>query len=171
MPLRGGYMEVRSNNVVMIILSVGLTACCTNGSTIQAVNPVDPYESTNRKTYAFNQAFDATFLRPVAPVYKQVIPDGVRTKINNVYNNINMIPTVVNDGLQRDYKNFIKDTWRFTINSTLGIGGLFDLAATRFDLPPHSNDPGITFAKWGDTKSPYVVLPFVGPSTIRDGMS
>ncbi|OGV28454.1 MAG: ABC transporter [Legionellales bacterium RIFCSPHIGHO2_12_FULL_35_11] len=157
------------SSLAVITLSVYifiLASCCTQSG----VNINDPYESINRKTYQFNRAFDATFLKPLARLYKKIIPDTVRISINNIYNNINMIPTAINDGLQGDYKNVIKDTWRFVINSTLGIGGVFDLAATRFELPQHSNDLGLTFAKWGDKKSPYVVLPFLGPSTIRDGM-
>ena len=80
-----------------------------------------------------------------------------------------MLPTVANDVLQADWNATIKDTWRFIVNSTFGIGGIIDVAST-FSLPPHSNDIGLTFAKWGDKKSPYLVIPLLGPSTFRDGM-
>ena len=132
-------------------------------------NPDDPYEALNRKTYKFNQAFDATFLKPPAKLYQAIIPAQIRSGINNVYNNINMIPTVANDLLQAEWNSAIKDTWRFIINSSIGIGGIFD-PAEHCSLPLHSNDVGITFAKWGDKKSPYLVIPFLGPSTFRDGM-
>lgn len=79
-----------------------------------------------------------------------------------------MFPTVVNDLLQGQGTTAILDTWRVFINSTFGIGGLIDVAST-FGLAPHSNDMGITFAKWGDHKSPFIMVPFIGPSTIRDG--
>ncbi len=144
--------------------SLILSACITKGP-----NPDDPYESINREFYKFNMAFDATFLKPPARVYVAVVPAPVRAGVNNVYNNINMLPTVANDLLQADWNIAIKDTWRFAINSTIGIGGIFDPAST-FKLPPHSNDLGLTFAKWGDKKSPYLMIPFLGPSTFRDGM-
>lgn len=141
-----------------------LTACVTKGT-----NPDDPYEALNRKIYKFNIAFDTVILKPPARVYAAVIPARVRAGVNNVYDNVNMIPTVANDLLQADFNFAIKDTWRFIINSTLGVAGIFDPAST-FKLPPHSNDLGLTFAKWGDKKSPYIVIPLLGPSTIRDGM-
>ena len=138
--------------------------------TIYGDNPEDPFEPINRKTYAVNNLIDKNFLKPTAKVYKAVIPSFIRKGINNVYNNIAMLPTIANDLFQTDFNYAIKDTWRFFFNSTIGIGGFFDVAASSFKLPPHNNDLGITFAKWGDTKSPYVVIPLLGPSTIRDGM-
>ena len=141
-----------------------LSACATKGT-----NPVDPYEPFNRKVYKFNTVFDKYILKPPARVYVAVLPAQVRAGINNVYDNVNMIPTVANDLLQAEFNLAIKDSWRFIINSTIGIAGIFDPAST-FKLPPHSNDLGLTFAKWGDKKSPYLVIPFLGPSTFRDGM-
>lgn len=141
-----------------------LSACIKKGS-----NPADPYESINRKIHDFNMAFDATVLRPPAILYKTVIPAPIRSGLNNAYNNVNMLPTIANDLLQAEGNYAIKDTWRFLINSTFGIAGIFDVAS-RWGLPPHSNDLGLTFAKWGNKNSPYVVIPFLGPSTIRDGM-
>lgn len=143
--------------------SLLVTGCATQGT-----NPADPYEKFNRKVYKFNTAFDTIFLKPPAKLYIAVVPGPVRKSVNNFYNNLDLIPTVGNDILQAEGKWAIRDTWRFAINSTLGIGGLLDVAKT-FGLKPHSNDLGLTLAKWGDKKSPYLVLPFLGPSTIRDG--
>ncbi|WP_367606444.1 VacJ family lipoprotein [Legionella sp. W05-934-2] len=145
----------------LVVLS--LTSCIKRGP-----NPQDPYESLNRETHKFNVAFDATILRPPARVYKAMVPGPIRGSIDNAYDNIHMLPTVANDILQAQWRDAIKDSWRFLINSTLGIAGFFD-AATQMGLPPHSNDLGLTFAKWGDKNSPYIVIPFLGPSTIRDG--
>ena len=142
-----------------------LTSCIIS----KGSNPVDPYESINRKTHKFNKVLDTIILKPAAVVYKTIIPGFIRTGINNAYNNVNMIPTFANDLLQADWTNANKDAGRFVVNSTIGIGGLFDVAA-RYNLPERSNDLGITFAKWGDKNSPYIVIPFLGPSTIRDGM-
>lgn len=144
--------------------SLLLSGCITKGT-----NPADPYESINRNTHAFNMAFDSVLLKPTAKVYKAVIPTPVRMGVNNVFCNINMLPTVANDLLQADFNQALKDTWRFISNSTFGIAGIFDIAES-FGLPRRSNDLGLTFAKWGDKKSPYIVIPFLGPSTIRDGM-
>ncbi len=141
-----------------------LSACVTKGT-----NPADPYEPINREIHKFNMAFDATMLKPPAKFYKAVVPAPIRKGINNAYNNVDMIPTVANDLLQADFNQAIKDTGRFCINTTLGIAGIFDVAA-KFNMPPHYNDLGLTFAKWGDKHSPYLVIPFLGPSTYRDGM-
>lgn len=146
----------------LITTGLLLSACMHKGP-----NPIDPYESYNRKVHNFNMAFDATFLRPPARLYKAVVPARIRMGITNAFMNIDMIPTVANDILQADWRYTIKDSWRFFINSTFGIAGLIDVATT-FGLPPHSNDLGLTFAKWGDKSSPYFVIPFLGPSTIRD---
>lgn len=147
-----------------LLASTLLTACIHKGP-----NPADPYEKINRNIHRFNSGFDKFVLKPPAKVYKAVVPGPVRAGINNVYNNINMLPTVANDLLQGDLNYALKDSWRFIINSTFGIGGIFDAAST-CQLPPHSNDLGLTFAKWGDKNSPYFVIPFLGPSTFRDGM-
>ncbi|MDF1758002.1 MAG: VacJ family lipoprotein [Legionellaceae bacterium] len=151
-------------HVITIISILTLQSCALRGT-----NPVDPFEPINRKIYAFNSQVDKYILKPPAQAYTKIIPSRVRAGINNVYNNVNMLPTVANDILQNDMNSAIKDTWRFIINTSIGIGGIFDPAST-FSLPPHSNDLGLTFAKWGDKNSPYVVIPFLGPSTIRDGM-
>lgn len=144
--------------------SLMLMSCIHKGA-----NPDDPYEPINRKIHNFNMAFDATFLRPPAKLYKAILPSPIRASINNFYNNIYMIPTVANDLLQGEVRYAIKDTGRFVINSTLGLGGLIDVA-TPNNYPMRVTDLGITFAKWGDKHSPYIVIPFIGPSTIRDGM-
>ena len=150
--------------LTIIASNLLLLGCISKGT-----NPDDPFESINRKTHAFNMVFDKFILKPPAVAYKTLVPSFVRAGINNAYNNVNMLPTVANDLLQAEGNYAIKDTWRFIINSTFGVAGILDVAST-FSLPPHSNDLGLTFAKWGDKKSPYFVIPLLGPSTIRDGM-
>ncbi len=143
--------------------------CCLLGCVARGPNPIDPYENINRKIYGFNNKFDQYILQPPTKLYIAAIPAPMRAGINNIYNNINMIPTVANDVLQAEFEQAILDFWRFVINSSMGIAGIFDVAS-QCKLPPHENDLGITFAKWGDKKSPYIMIPFLGPSTIRDGM-
>ncbi|KTD10687.1 lipoprotein VacJ-like protein [Legionella gratiana] len=154
---------MRFISVISFTSSLILSGCVCKGT-----NPADPFEPFNRKVYKFNTALDHLFLKPPAKVYRAVIPAPVRKSINNFYNNLDLIPTVGNDLLQAQGKWAIRDSWRFIINSSLGVGGLFDVAKT-FGLPPHSNDLGLTLAKWGDKNSPYLVIPFLGPSTLRDG--
>lgn len=152
----------------MRLISISLAGSLALAGCVCGTNPADPYEPFNRKVYKFNTVFDNIFLKPPAIIYKSVLPAFVRKGVNNFYNNLDLIPTVGNDLLQAEGKWAIRDTWRFVINSTLGIGGILDVAQ-KFSLPPHSNDLGLTLAKWGDRNSPYLVLPFLGPSTIRDG--
>ena len=146
-----------------VATTLTLTSCTHNGT-----NPADPYEPFNRKVYNFNNAVDSALLKPTAKLYKTMLPRFVRKGVNNFFNNLDMIPGVANDLLQAEGKWAIKDTWRFFINSTFGIGGLIDVAE-KWSLPPHYNDVGLTLAKWGDKNSPYIVIPLLGPSTIRDG--
>ena len=143
---------------------------CLQGCKLTGSNPEDPYEPINRKTFKFNQGLDHVLLKPVAKVYAFVVPNQGRAIINNFYTNINMLPTIANDLLQADFPHASQDGHRFVLNSIVGVGGLFD-PATQYGFPLRSNDLGLTFATWGDKNSPYVVIPFLGPSTIRDGMA
>lgn len=154
------------NNYLLAAICISSTflAGCASKN---AASPNDPYEKINRKTYAFNKALDATVFRPAAKVYKAILPPQVHDGIRNTFNNLAMIPTVANDLLQLEFVRAYKDSWRFVINSTIGVGGIFDVA-TKWKLPFVANDFGITLAKWGDTKSPYFVMPIFGPSTFRD---
>ena len=147
---------------IPLLATLMLSNCVHQGN-----NPADPYELWNRKIHRFNMAFDATMLRPPAKLYQAILPSRLRKGINNAFNNVDMLPSIANDLLQAEGKWAIKDTWRFVINSSLGVAGFFDVANT-FGLPPHYNDLGLTFAKWGDKKSPYLVIPLIGPSTLRD---
>lgn len=147
-----------------------LLACILLCSCVRGPNPLDPYEHYNRKVHDFNVAFDATFIKPPATLYKNIIPGFVRTGVNNFFSNINMVPTIINDLLQCDLNMAVRDSWRLLVNTTMGIGGVLDVASS-MSLAPHNNDLGITFAKWGDMNSPYLVIPFLGPSTVRDGFS
>src|ERR1700744_5733573 len=159
-------MRLFASYSISLGLSLMLSGCVLKGT-----NPVDPYEPINRKIHKVNMTIDRFALKPAAKVYKTILPGFIRKGINNAYSNVLMLPTTANDLFQGDWRHAIKDSWRFMINSTLGIAGLFDVADKSFALPPHYNDLGLTFAKWGDKNSPYIVIPFFGPSTIRDGMS
>lgn len=127
----------------------------------------DPLQPYNRVAFKFNQKFDKFLLKPSAQIYNHLLPWPLRDGIRNIFENINMIPTVGNDILQANLYQMLSDTWRFAINSTFGLGGLFDVA-THIGLKPNNEDFGLTLAKWGYRSSAYVVIPIIGPSTIRD---
>ncbi|MBA4696148.1 MAG: VacJ family lipoprotein [Legionella sp.] len=151
-------------NSLLIAPLLMLPGCFHRGA-----NPADPLEPLNREVYKFNAALDATFLRPPARFYRAVVPRPIRVGVGNAFNNILTIPTVANDIVQGDINSTMKDTWRFLINSTFGIAGFFDIADSHFKIPPHENDFGLTLAHWGSKNSTYVVIPVIGPSTVRDG--
>jgi phospholipid-binding lipoprotein MlaA len=127
----------------------------------------DPYQNFNRHMYAFNEGLDKIVIKPLATIYQAITPNFLRTGITNIFKNIDTIPTIFNDVLQADSSDLSKDTWRFLINSTVGVGGFWDVAY-HMNLPFHQEDFGLTLAKWGFKNSNYLVLPFFGPSTVRD---
>lgn len=149
--------------ILVFVLSFVGVACTTT----KPENPDDPYETFNRHVFAFNQTIDKVALKPLATVYNFVLPAFVRTGINNFFTNLDQVAVIANDLLQVDYVNGGKDFWRFVINSTAGIGGLIDVAKP-IGFAPHSNDLGLTFAKWGYKQSNYLILPILGPRTVRD---
>ncbi len=133
-------------------------------------NEQDPWEGMNRRIHAFNDAFDRHLLKPVAEGYKAVTPDPVERSVTNFFSNLDDLTVVLNDLLQGKLGQAAMDFSRFTWNTTVGIGGLFDVAS-HMDLPKHDEDFGQTLGVWGFEPGPYVVLPFLGPSTLRDTAS
>lgn len=127
----------------------------------------DPWESFNRHIFSFNDTLDTNLLVPIAKIYNKIMPRPLNKGIYNAFSNLNNIPTISNDLLQGNFYQATADTWRCVINSTAGIGGLFDVAEN-MGLDRNSEDFGLTLARWGYTDSSYLVLPFFGPSTVRD---
>lgn len=150
---------------LLLILLIGLTSgCATTGDN---VDPRDPLESYNRVIFDLNDSFDQYLLKPVAQGYETITPDPVMTGISNFFSNLNDIVVIFNDLLQLKPAQFASDTGRFIINSTLGLAGFIDWA-TDMGLPKHEEDFGQTLGYWGVPQGPYFVIPFFGPSTIRD---
>lgn len=146
----------------------GETADTNSGSDEPSVNP-DPYEKFNRAMFTFNDMLDKAALKPVATLYNKIIPKPIVKGVSNIFSNIDTIPTVFNDALQGNIYQTTSDAWRLTINSTIGLLGFFD-PATSMGLEPNKEDFGLTLAQWGYKNSNYLVLPFFGPSTTRDGI-
>jgi len=151
--------------VVFSLLIILLSGCATTSNT--ETDPEDPFESFNRASYGFNSAIDKAILKPVAKGYDAVTPKPVKTGISNFFSNLDEIPTILNDILQGKFADAFSDTGRFLINTTLGLAGFIDVA-TDLGLEEHDEDFGQTLGAWGIESGPYLVLPFLGPSTIRD---
>lgn len=149
------------------LLLIGVLTGCTRHPT----DPNDPLEPFNRAMFAFNMGVDHMIYRPVTKVYTTIIPPPLQRGVSNVFSNLGELTTIPNDLLQGKFKYMFMDFWRFVINSTIGIGGLFDVA-TRMGLPKHYEDFGMTLAYYSDKKtSPYLVLPFIGPITLRSAVT
>ncbi|MDH5650026.1 MAG: VacJ family lipoprotein [Gammaproteobacteria bacterium] len=159
---------------------MGLSACATSGQVsvddevvvppdTAAVDHHDPLEKFNRAMYKFNDFVDENALKPVAKGYKAVTPNVVRKGVGNFFSNLMEPIVIINDLLQFKFEQMASDTARFLFNTTVGIGGLIDVA-TPMDLRKHDEDFGQTFGKWGVGPGPYLVLPFLGPRNLRDAV-
>jgi len=134
------------------------------------INPKDPYEKFNRVMFTFNDTLDKCILKPVATLYDKIVPKPLNKGVGNFFNNIDTIPTIANDILQGNIYQATNDIWRLALNSTVGVVGFFDVA-TPIGLEPNTEDLGLTFARWGYTNSNYLVIPFLGPTTVRDAIA
>lgn len=131
-------------------------------------DPRDPLESYNRAMYAFNDDFDRALFKPLAEGYDKVTPKPLNRGISNFFSNLDDVVVLFNDLLQLKLKQGLSDLGRISWNSTVGLLGFFDVAS-HMDLPKHHEDFGQTLGYWGVNSGPYLVLPLLGPSTVRDG--
>jgi len=129
----------------------------------------DPWEPLNRTIFDVNTAIDKVTLKPIAKGYQAIIPSPVRTGVSNFYSNLATPGSVVNNFLQGKPKRGLSELTRFLFNSTMGLGGILDVA-TAGGLEAYPEDIGQTLAVWGVPSGPYVMLPLVGPSTLRDAL-
>ncbi len=135
----------------------------------EEIEEYDPWENFNEKMFEFNRKLDRYFLKPVAKAYNVVMPEPFQVLIANGFDNIAFVPRTVNSLLQGKWGGAGREMSRFLINSTLGIGGLFD-AAKYWNIQKSREDFGQTLAVWGTGPGPYLVLPFLEPTTVRDGI-
>ena len=149
--------------VGLLLLIAALAGGCASSNT-----PGDPLEGFNRAMFGFNEGVDNAILRPVASGYKAVVPEPARDCVGNVFSNINDIFVSVNSLLQGKVGDAVSDACRVVVNTTVGLLGCFDVAS-KVGLEKHNRDFGQTFGKWGIGSGPYLVLPFLGPSSVRDG--
>ncbi len=139
----------------------------TGCASIPNSNPKDPFEAANRSVYNFNEALDKAVLKPVALGYKAAMPEPGRILVNNFLSNLDDVTVTLNDVLQLKFKLAISDGSRVLFNSTFGIFGLLNVTD---QLEKHNEDFGQTLGYWGIGSGPYVMLPFFGPSSVRDGV-
>ena len=155
----------RSHAATAIVL---LAASSSAVATTQGLaDPRDPWEGFNRAVYSFNDTVDRAVVRPLAEIYQLVTPAPIDRAVTNVFSNINDVVVLVNDLLQLKVEQAISDLGRIVANTTFGVGGLFDVA-TRLGMDKHNEDFGQTLGYWGIDPGPYVVLPLLGPSSVRD---
>lgn len=149
----------------LTVLSLSLFGCAAVPRAER--DPRDPWQRMNRATFRFDMAFYRDVGTPVARTYVHVVPHPIRLGISNFFSNLDYPTVIVNDLLQWKLFDFVRDTGRLVVNSTLGIGGLFD-PAVHLGMPREDRDFGQTFGKWGIPTGPYLVLPLLGPSDLRD---
>lgn len=159
---------IRWSQIIATTLAMGL---CASALAADPPKPnKDPLERVNRVTYRFNVALDKHFLRPLAEGYRDHVPERIRNGLGNFVANIEYPTVIINDALQGKFKAAAQDMTRLVVNTVVGIGGFGD-PATRFGLPIHNEDFGQTLGHWGVPPGPYLVLPLLGASDLRDAPS
>ncbi len=152
----------------LVTITLGIASgCATTSTKVVEANPADPYETVNRKVFAFNTFVDTMFLRPIAKAYVAVTPSPVKKGVSNFFGNIGDATSLVNDALQGKPDKISGDLSRVFVNTFFGFGGLYDIG-TDLGYEKGEEDYGQTLGHYGMRSGPYVVLPFFGPSSIRD---
>jgi len=154
---------------VKLIINICLIVLPLSSVSLLSDEINDPFENLNRKIFELNENLDKKIAKPVAETYSKV-PPRIKKGISNFFNNIEEVDTFVNQMLQGKPKQSINDLSRFIINSSVGLGGFIDVAS-RIGLDRHEEDFGQTLAVWGVDQGPYIMLPVLGPSTLRDTFS
>ncbi len=156
-----------STPVKTLKCTLALMATLAMATGCSTKNADDPLETYNRGMFAVNRAVDTVLIRPVAKGYNYITPDAVRWRIGNMSDNLAEPLNMANSFLQGDFNGGMTSFWRFMINTTIGLGGMHDVAATA-GLAEREEDFGQTLAVWGVGSGPYIVLPILGPSNLRD---
>jgi len=156
--------RLRPARLLGAALALALVAGCATGPT---AHPSDPLEPFNRGVYRFNEAVDAAVLKPVATLYVRAAPDPVRTGVSNFFGNLGDFWSFVNASLQLRPREAAENFMRFNVNTVFGLGGLLDIAS-EMGIERTRLDFGQTLGRWGVPAGPYLVLPLLGPSTVRD---
>jgi len=157
---------IKSRGIVAVLAGGMLLSAC---STVQTPIKQDPLEGFNRTVFTINDKADQYAFRPVAKAYNWVLPQPIRTGISNVFSNVGDVTVAANKLLQGNVTAGVETIMRIAINTVFGLGGIFDIA-TQAKLPKQQADFGLTLGTYGVPAGPYLVLPFFGPSTVRDAV-
>jgi phospholipid-binding lipoprotein MlaA len=160
-----GTLARRASLVLVAALLVMLGGCAGFNK-----NPRDPLEPLNRGVMQFNEGIDAMVLKPAATAYKNGVPPLVRTGVSNFFGNLGDAWSFVNSVLQLKLQNAAEDFMRLNVNTFFGLGGVLDIAS-ELNIERHKEDFGQTLGRWGVPAGPYLVLPLLGPSTLRDALA
>jgi phospholipid-binding lipoprotein MlaA len=153
----------RSGAAMLAVAAIAISGCATGPD----ANPRDPLEPLNRGVYRFNEAVDEAVLKPVAQAYVTVVPSPVRTGVGNFFANLRDAWSALNAALQARPQPAAENFMRFSVNTFLGLGGVLDIAS-EMGIPRTTLDFGHTLGRWGVPPGPYLVLPLLGPSTVRE---
>jgi phospholipid-binding lipoprotein MlaA len=159
--------ESRVRRLAGAFVVAGLLGGCAS---MAGRNPIDPFEDANREVSNFNQKLDSVVLKPAATIYVEAVPPLVRTGVANFFGNLADAWSAVNSVLQWRIQDAEESAARFQINTIAGLGGIFDVAS-ELNIERHREDFGQTLGRWGVPAGPYIVLPFLGPSTLRDTLA
>ena len=157
-------MRILITSLSLLLVSSALCGCASTNH-----NPKDPFESFNRKVYQFNDTVDKAVVKPVAKGYNVVVPVPAKMMLSNFFSNLHDVIVAVNDLLQFKLVHAISDTGRIAVNTTVGLYGLVDIASV-VGLEKHDEDFGQTLGRWGLGIGPYLMLPLLGPSSVRDSV-
>jgi phospholipid-binding lipoprotein MlaA len=149
---------------------IALLQACATAVPVAASDPRDPFENMNRKVTGFNEVVDAAVLKPVAQTYAQIVPGFVRTGVRNFFGNLSDVWSLANNAAQLKFKAAGDTALRVGVNTFIGFGGLLDIASD-LGVERHRSDFGLTLGHWGVSTGPYIVLPLLGPSTVRDAVA
>ena len=158
------------NAIISIVLVWSCFFCSFSVAADQA-SDADPYQNINQKIFSFNKSLDDYIARPLAKFYVAVTPDFVERGISNIFGNFKEVTNVFNDVLQGKFSQALNDVGRFGVNSTFGVAGLFDVASLLSLKKSEGEDFGQTLGYWAVPEGPYLMLPLIGPSTLRDAPS
>lgn len=165
--------RVRAFKLLFVSTSLLMVSACSTLSRNDYPNlhiSSDPLEGFNRKSYAFNNAADKAILKPAARAYKAVLPDPAERSVGHFFSNLSEPISIINNLLQGKVDGALNSSYRFFVNSTIGLFGLFDVARG-YEVEKRPEDFGQTLAAWGVKPGPYIVVPFLGPSNFRDIVS
>ncbi|MES2938398.1 MAG: VacJ family lipoprotein [Pseudomonadota bacterium] len=156
----------RAAAAAVLLAALALAGCATGPN----ADPRDPFEPFNRHVSTFNEGVDAVVLKPVATAYREGVPPLIRTGVANFFGNLSDIWSFVNSALQFKLQNAAENFMRVNVNTLFGLGGIIDVAS-ELNIERHREDFGQTLGRWGVPAGPYIVLPFLGPSTLRDTLA